>query len=67
MSSPSRTRVHILDSGVMLAALRGDVAAYISNDYRVKVTGTTLELNAREARQLAYSLCEAADQTEREP
>jgi hypothetical protein len=64
------TRAHILDKTVMVAATRDDVSAFSSEvegcvvvvaaqqDKRIRVT-------AREARQLAYQLCEAADDMER--
>jgi hypothetical protein len=60
------TRVHLLDERVMIAAIKGEPEAWCADDRRIRITGTDLSLMPRQARQLAYSLCEAADAAEDE-
>lgn len=64
------TRAHILDERTMMGRCREEpYAIYERGHVRVQdPTGdsdSVLVLNARQARQLAYQLCEAADAAER--
>lgn len=66
------TRKHVLDSGTLAAKLPEDpIAGSYYDDVRIwwsskMANGAIIEgLSPRQARQLAYLLCEAADEAER--
>lgn len=64
MSSPVQTRAHILTKATVATWSRGDLSAMRTADEQVRIVGADVVMSPRVARQLAYLLCEAADDAE---
>lgn len=66
MKAWAQTRAHILNEDTMIGQCPRDPSAIAGmSDGGVFLTNVKPNLNPREARQLAYALCEAADEQER--